>query len=122
MLARFTKTPRTWHHKAAMRILRHLYITRHEYLITYSKPEKQQLTNTIIGFVDADWGRDYSRGGYIFMMNGGPIDWVSRLFRCTAHSSTEAEYMALGDAVAVIAVGIVYTSACMSSPRAETIE
>ena len=33
------------------------------------------------------------------MMNGGPIDWVSRLFRCTAHSSTEAEYMALGDAV-----------------------
>ena len=99
MLARFLATHRSWHYKQALQIIRYLYINRDVLVIRYTRQEDPTLNNTIFGFVDADWSSGYSRGGYIFTMNGGPIDWVSRLFRCTAQSSTEAEYMALCDCV-----------------------
>ena len=99
MLARFLATHRSWHYKQALQIIRYLYINRDVLVIRYTRQEDPTLNNTIFGFVDADWSSGYSRGGYVFMMNGGPIDWVSRLFRCTAQSSTEAEYMALCDCV-----------------------
>lgn len=56
----------------------------------------------LTGFVDADWGgsTDDRRSftGYVFTWNRGVIAWESRKQRTIALSSTESEYMALGEA------------------------
>ena len=70
MLARFLATHRSWHYKQALQIIRYLYINRDVLVIRYTRQEDPTLNNTIFGFVDADWSSGYSRGGYIFMMNG----------------------------------------------------
>ncbi|GJR88660.1 retrotransposon protein, putative, ty1-copia subclass [Tanacetum coccineum] len=48
-------------------------------------------------YTDAGWetGRDdlRSQTGYVFMMNGGAVDWKSSKQSTTAISSTEAEYI-----------------------------
>ena len=55
------------------------------------------------GYSDSDWGGDTatrrSTSGYVFFVAGGPVSWASRLQRTVALSSTEAEYLALTDAV-----------------------
>jgi len=54
------------------------------------------------GFTDADWGSGEDRksiGGYTFMLNGAAICWTSKKQTTVALSSTEAEYMALTQAV-----------------------
>ena len=57
----------------------------------------------LIGYTDADWGADiddrHSTSGYIFFMADGPVSWISRRQKTIALSSTEAEYMALSDAM-----------------------
>lgn len=54
------------------------------------------------GFADADWANDSTNrssvSGYVFMLAGGPVSWQSRKQNTIARSSTEAEYMALGEA------------------------
>jgi len=54
------------------------------------------------GFTDADWGSAGDRksiGGYTFILNGAAICWNSKKQATVALSSTEAEYMALTQAV-----------------------
>jgi hypothetical protein len=54
------------------------------------------------GFCDADWGSSEDRRsttGYVFLLNGGAISWASRKQPVVALSSTEAEYMAITQAV-----------------------
>ena len=54
------------------------------------------------GFCDSDWGGGEDRrstSGYVFMLNGGAISWASRKQPTVALSSTEAEYIALTQAV-----------------------
>jgi hypothetical protein len=52
-------------------------------------------------YSDSDWASDpitrRSVTGYFFQLAGGPITWRSRAQTTVAHSSTEAEYMALSD-------------------------
>jgi hypothetical protein len=54
-------------------------------------------------YVDADLGGDKatrkSTSGMVVMMNGGPIDWCSRLQKLCAQSSAEAEIYAAADSV-----------------------
>jgi len=54
------------------------------------------------GFTDADWGSSHHRksiGGYAFVLNGAAVSWNSQKQSTIALSSTEAEYMALTQAV-----------------------
>jgi len=54
------------------------------------------------GFTDVDWGSRDDRksiGGYTFMLNGATICWTSKKQTTVALSSTEAEYLALTQAV-----------------------
>ena len=54
------------------------------------------------GYTDADWGSGEDRrsiGGYAFILNGAAISWNSKTQATVALSSTEAEYMALTQAV-----------------------
>ena len=54
------------------------------------------------GYVDADWVGDLdgrkSTLGYLFTFVGGAVSWQSRLQKCVALSTTEAEYIAANEA------------------------
>ena len=53
----------------------------------------------VIGYADSDYAADkYDRVsilGYVYMLAGGPISWMSRKQKSVATSTTEAEYMAV---------------------------
>ncbi|GKB43117.1 retrovirus-related pol polyprotein from transposon TNT 1-94 [Tanacetum coccineum] len=55
------------------------------------------------GFVDADYAKDPDKGrsttGYVFMVHGRVVSWKATLQHVVALSTTEAEYMALTEAV-----------------------
>nr|GEV66436.1 retrovirus-related Pol polyprotein from transposon TNT 1-94 [Tanacetum cinerariifolium] len=55
------------------------------------------------GFVDADYAKDPDKGrsvtGYVFMVHGCVVSWKATLQQVVALSTTEAEYMALTEAV-----------------------
>jgi hypothetical protein len=55
----------------------------------------------LAAYLDLDWASDpitrWSVTGYFFTLASGPITWRSRAQTTVAHSSTEAEYMALSD-------------------------
>ena len=54
------------------------------------------------GFTDADMSGDIdtsrSTSGYLITFAGGAVSWQSRLQKCVALSTTEAEYMAAVEA------------------------
>ena len=60
-------------------------------------------TDTLIGYSDADWAGDVndrkSTSGYLFMMSGAAVSWKSRKQTCVALSTAEAEYVALAGAI-----------------------
>ncbi|PKI62641.1 hypothetical protein CRG98_016912 [Punica granatum] len=53
----------------------------------------------LVGYTDADMARDIdsrkSTSGYLMTFAGGAISWQSRLQKCIALSTTEAEYIAV---------------------------
>ena len=85
------------HWVAAKRVLRYIKGTL-RYGLTFKKTEIG-----LQGFADADWGactndrRSYT--GYAFTLGGATISWEAKKQRTVALSSTEAEYMALTEAV-----------------------
>ncbi|MGZ8880111.1 MAG: reverse transcriptase domain-containing protein, partial [Halobacteriota archaeon] len=104
--ARFMKDPKLSHEIAAKRIVRYLKRTRESGLIL--QPDMSQ---GIKCYVDADfagsWNKEdsadvasvYSRTGYVIMFANCPIMWVSKLQTEVALSTTEAEYIALSQAM-----------------------
>ncbi|XP_045466761.1 secreted RxLR effector protein 161-like [Harmonia axyridis] len=85
------------HCQSAKRILRYLKETK-KVKLKYFKND-----NDLEGFADADWANDKSDRrsytGFVFRLSGGAISWQSMKQRTVALSSTEAEYMALSEAV-----------------------
>src|SRR5204862_6576975 len=67
--------------------------------ITY---RRSSIPTRVFGYADAGYRSDpndrISYTGYVFMCNGGPISWSSHKQSTVAHSTMEAEYMALSDA------------------------
>ncbi len=96
-VCRFTSEPTQQHWVAAKRILRYLKGTITLGLV-YTKQKHQEL----IGYVDADWGGDRvtrrSTTGYVFVMGGAAVSWLSKRQPIVTLSSTEAEYVALASA------------------------
>jgi len=94
-LARFQNKVNANHWEALVRILRYLYTTRSQKLVLGGTD------SSLCGFVDSDWANDlWSRKsvtGYVILF-GGPIHWCSKQQPITAGSSTEAEYLAAGEA------------------------
>src|SRR5947199_10689875 len=97
-LAQFNANPTMTHWKAGLHVLRYLKSHRN-YGITY---RRSSIPTRVFGYADADYGSDpndrISYTGYVFMCNGGPISWNSHKQSTVAHSTMEAEYMALSDA------------------------
>jgi hypothetical protein len=101
--ARFSKEPNTLHKKAVKRIIYYLQCcTRDKPLIV--KPKKNI---SLDAYCDSDfagvWHQEFShlrdlclsRTGFITVLAGVPIHWLSKLQTEKALSSTEAEYIAL---------------------------
>jgi hypothetical protein len=82
------------HWTAVKRILRYLQGTP-DYGLIYRRPS---ITPQLTGFCDADYGGDIdtrrSRSGYVLQFGSGIIAWSSQSQKCTAQSTTEAEYIA----------------------------
>jgi hypothetical protein len=95
---KYCENPSPSHWSAVKRILRYLKGTL-DVGISYGLSKD----NELIGFCDSDFAGDVdtrkSTTGFVFMLNGGPIAWSSTTQSTTALASTEAEYMALTDAM-----------------------
>lgn len=96
-LSRFNHNYGQAHWNAVKRILRYLQETKH-YKLTYKKSDRE-----LFGYCDADWASDTvdrkSTTGYVFMLSSGPVSWSSKKQPTIALSSTEAEYMAMTNAI-----------------------
>lgn len=97
-LSQFSSDPAVTHMAAVKRLLRYLQGTK-TYKLFYNFGDEIVLN----GFCDASYGncldtrRSFS--GYLFQLGNSTISWRSRKQRSVAHSSCEAEYMALSLAV-----------------------
>lgn len=100
-LSVFTANPSLEHTAALRRVLRYLAGTK-TYGITYSAmPHKNRGTNLFHGYADAAFTNSYdekSTSGYVFLVGGGAITWMSKKQSVIALSSTEAEYVAMSEA------------------------
>jgi hypothetical protein len=104
--SKFCNDPKLSHEKAAKRIVRYLKCTPKEGIVL--RPDSSK---GIQCFVDADfangWSSEdcdkpssvYSRTGFVIMYAGCPLVWVSKLQTEVALSTTEAEYIALSQAM-----------------------
>ena len=97
-VSQFSTNPNASHWTAVKRVFRYLAGTVNRGL--YYGIQGNEASGT--GFTDADWGGSEDRksiGGYTFVLNGAAVSWNSKKQSTVALSSTEAEYMALTQAV-----------------------
>jgi len=104
-LSRFASGYNQTHWNAALHVVRYLAAMK-EHAITYSRHLAFYIKGHLqapVGFCDADWGGDHNNrksvSGIMFFFAGGPISWMSKSQSTVAVSSTEAEYMAISEAV-----------------------
>lgn len=100
MVSRYMHDPGKTHWQAAKWILRYILGTTDHGL----KFERSDVSDSlVVGYVDSDYAGDLdkrrSTTGYVFTMAGGPVSWRSTLQSTVALSTTEAEYMAVTEAI-----------------------
>jgi ATP-binding cassette subfamily B (MDR/TAP) protein 1 len=92
VVSRYMTNPSREHWNTIKRILRYIKGTS-DAALCYGGSEF-----TVRGYVDSDFAGDLekrkSTTGYVFIITGGAVSWVSKLQNVIALSTTEAEYMA----------------------------
>ena len=92
-LSRHLTNPSHAHDKAADRVIRYLYHTRHLGLVMGRSPDG------LLGYTDANFGNCVdtrcSTSGYCFLFRGAPISWCIKLQSFVSQSTTEAEVRSL---------------------------
>ncbi|KAH9654970.1 hypothetical protein KPL70_022170 [Citrus sinensis] len=100
VVSRFMGNPGKMHWSAAKWILRYLYGSSDSGIL-FSRDNK--VISKVIGYVDSDFTGDLdkrrSTTGFVFTMCGGAVSWKASLQSVVALSTTEAEYIALTEAV-----------------------
>ncbi|KAH9790306.1 Integrase catalytic domain-containing protein [Citrus sinensis] len=100
IVSRYMHNPGKGHWQAVKWILRYIQKTMDVGLLF---ERDDTLGQGVIGYVDSDYAGDLdkrrSTTGYVFTFAGGPISWKSTLQSTVALSTTEAEYMAITEAV-----------------------
>ncbi|KAK8278123.1 hypothetical protein V6Z12_D09G019700 [Gossypium hirsutum] len=100
IVSRYMHNPGKGHWQAVKWILRYILKTVDVGLLF---KQDTTLGKGVIGYVDSDYAGDLdkrrSTTGYVFTLAGGPISWKSTLQSTVALSTTEAEYMAVIEAV-----------------------
>lgn len=95
-LSQFSANPTEEHLNKVLYICRYLIGTKN-YKLVYDGDSGLGLT----ACVDSDWGSDpntrRSQTGYILKLANGIFSWNSHAQKTVAHSSMEAEYMAMSD-------------------------
>jgi hypothetical protein len=96
MVSRFLSNPGKDHWEAVKWILRYLKGSSSKCL-SFGGAE-----STLEGYTDADMAGDLdsrkSTSGILFTFAGGAVSWQSKLQKCVALSTTEAEYVAMTEA------------------------
>ena len=96
VVSRFLSNPRRQHWEAVKWIMRYLRGTS-KLKLTFGSGKP-----VLIGYTDSDMARDVdnrkSTSGYLMTFSGGAVSWQSRLQKCVALSTTEAEYIAVAEA------------------------
>ncbi len=88
--------PTTLHWQAAKGLMRYVASTREQGILYGTDP------NLVIGYCDADYAGDLdtrrSTTGFVFILHGGAITWLSKRQSTVAASTTEAEFIAAAQA------------------------
>ena len=96
-VSKFNANPDAAHLTAVKRIFRYLKGT-----VNLALKYEQSDSGALIGFSDSDWAGDQddrrSTTGNMFLLNGGPVSWLSKKQVTVALSTAEAEYVALSQA------------------------
>ncbi|MCO5558109.1 hypothetical protein L7F22_011686 [Adiantum nelumboides] len=96
VVSRYMSNPGKKHWEAVKCILRYLKGTK-DLCICFGKSE-----TFVHGFTDADFAKHpdcrKSTSRYVFTFTRGAVSWISRLQKCVALSTTEAEYVAATEA------------------------
>ncbi|CAO1624372.1 unnamed protein product [Jaminaea pallidilutea] len=103
-LACFSASPGPEHFTAVEQVLRYLKGTL-DLCLTYTPNMRSEGENTLplkmLAYSDADWAGDKisrrSRTGWAIFIEGMLVSWSSRMQRSVAHSTLDAEYVALAD-------------------------
>ncbi|GJZ85022.1 hypothetical protein Tco_0650361, partial [Tanacetum coccineum] len=97
--SRFQQNPGECHWTAVKNILKYLRNTKDMFLVYGGNPEAELRVDS---YCDAGFETDRddtkSQTGYVFILNGGAVDWKSSKQSTTAMSATEAEYIAASEA------------------------
>ncbi|KAK9048691.1 hypothetical protein SSX86_032343 [Deinandra increscens subsp. villosa] len=100
IVSRYLSNPGKAHWEVVKWILRYLNGTA-GYGLKFGKCTLSE--HVITGYVDADFAKDRDKGrsvtGYLFQLCGNTVSWRSSLQKIVALSSTEAEYIALTEAI-----------------------
>ncbi|GKB66448.1 retrovirus-related pol polyprotein from transposon TNT 1-94 [Tanacetum coccineum] len=96
VVSRFMSNPGREHWEAVKWLLRYLKGTS-KATLCFSRKEV-----VLEGFSDSDYGGSLDSGksttGYVFTVGGTAVSWMSRIQKCVAMSTIEAEYMAIAEA------------------------
>ncbi|GJW74099.1 retrotransposon protein, putative, ty1-copia subclass [Tanacetum coccineum] len=99
LVSRYQQNPGKLHWVAVKHILKYLRNTKDMFLVYGGNPDTEL---EVTGFCDASWQCDKddtkSQTGYVFVVNGGAVDWKSKKQTTIAMSATQAEYMAASEA------------------------
>ncbi|KAH9679839.1 hypothetical protein KPL71_026297 [Citrus sinensis] len=100
VVSRFMGNPGREHWNAVKWLLRYMNGTANHGIL-YGGSENNSCQ--VSGFVDSDFAADLDKRrsitGYVFILNGGAVSWKASLQSVVALSTTEAEYIALTEAV-----------------------
>ncbi|KAJ9538837.1 hypothetical protein OSB04_031570 [Centaurea solstitialis] len=96
-LSRYTSNPSTQHWQAIQRVFKYLKGTMDYGLCYFGYP------SILEGYSDASWithvEEDHSSTtGWVFLLGGGGISWVSKKQTCITNSTMESEFVALAAA------------------------
>ncbi|GJV53933.1 retrotransposon protein, putative, ty1-copia subclass, partial [Tanacetum coccineum] len=97
--SRFQQNPGELHWTAVKNILKYLKNTKDLFLVYGGNPSTKLRVEC---YCDAGFETDRddtkSQTGYVFVLNGGAVDWKSSKQSTTAMSATESEYIAASEA------------------------
>ncbi|GJS02812.1 retrotransposon protein, putative, ty1-copia subclass [Tanacetum coccineum] len=97
--SRFQQNPGELHWTAVKNILKYLRNTKDMFLVYGENPSTELRVEC---YCDAGFETDRddtkSQTGYVFVLNGGAVDWKSSKQSTTAMSATESEYIAASEA------------------------
>ncbi|XP_038895810.1 secreted RxLR effector protein 161-like [Benincasa hispida] len=100
LVSRYMSNPSKRHWEASKWILRYLVWSKNSKLV-YQRSAEPKLE--LYGYVDVDYAGDLDKmrslTGYLFLFGPNLISWKASLQPIVAISTTEAEYMALTEAI-----------------------